>query len=74
MLPFSCHPSPQAEDLLFVLRFCFRTSLCFCFLAGGPHLTKPPQRVPHLRDGFIVDKVGHFRGSENPILLDRDIT
>jgi hypothetical protein len=22
--------------------------------------------VPHLRDGFIVDKVGHFRGSENP--------
>jgi hypothetical protein len=26
--------------------------------------------VPHLRDGFIVDgtyKVGHFRGSENPV-------
>jgi hypothetical protein len=22
--------------------------------------------VPHLRDGFIVAKVGHFRGSENP--------
>src|SRR5207302_7215039 len=26
-------------------------------------------RVPHLRDGFIVDKVGHFRGSENPDTL-----
>jgi hypothetical protein len=25
--------------------------------------------VPHLRDGFIVDKVGHFRGSENPDTL-----
>jgi hypothetical protein len=23
-------------------------------------------RVPYLRDGFIVAKVGHFRGSENP--------
>jgi hypothetical protein len=23
-------------------------------------------RVPHLRDGLIVAKVGHFRGSENP--------
>jgi hypothetical protein len=22
--------------------------------------------VPHLRDNFIGDKVGHFRGSENP--------
>jgi hypothetical protein len=22
--------------------------------------------VPHLRDGLIVAKVGHFRGSENP--------
>jgi hypothetical protein len=26
--------------------------------------------VPHLRDGFIVDKVGHFRGSENPDTLN----
>jgi hypothetical protein len=25
--------------------------------------------VPHLRDGLIVDKVGHFRGSENPDTL-----
>ncbi len=23
------------------------------------------RRVPHLRDSFIVAKVGHFRGSEN---------
>jgi hypothetical protein len=26
-------------------------------------------RVPHLRDGLIVAKVGHFRGSENPDIL-----
>ena len=26
-------------------------------------------RVPHLCDGLIVDKVGHFRGSENPDTL-----
>jgi putative transposase len=26
--------------------------------------------VPHLRDGFIVAKVGHFRGSENPDTLN----
>ena len=26
-------------------------------------------RVPHLRDGLIVAKVGHFRGSENPDTL-----
>jgi hypothetical protein len=26
-------------------------------------------RVPHLRDSFIVAKVGHFRGSENPVTL-----
>jgi hypothetical protein len=29
--------------------------------------------VPHLRDGFIVAKVGHFRGSENPDNLARTI-
>ena len=34
-------------------------------MAGGPHLTMPPRRVPHLRRGFIATKVGHFRGSEN---------
>ena len=28
-----------------------------------------PSRVPHLHDGLIVDKVGHFRGSENPDTL-----
>jgi hypothetical protein len=27
-------------------------------------------RVPHLRDGFIVAKVGHFIGSENPDTLN----
>ncbi len=27
-------------------------------------------RVPHLRDGFIVAKVGYFRGSENPDTLN----
>jgi hypothetical protein len=26
--------------------------------------------VPDLRDGFIVDKVGNFRGSENPETLN----
>jgi len=26
--------------------------------------------VPHLRDGLIVAKVGHFRGSENPDTLN----
>jgi hypothetical protein len=26
--------------------------------------------LPHLRDGLIVDKVGHFRGSENPDTLN----
>jgi hypothetical protein len=26
--------------------------------------------VPHLRDGFIVAKVGYFRGSENPDTLN----
>jgi hypothetical protein len=34
--------------------------------AGGPHLEQARNRVPHLRDGLIVAKVGHFRGSENP--------
>ena len=29
-------------------------------MAGGPHLTYRQHRVPHLRDGLIVDKVGHF--------------
>jgi hypothetical protein len=38
----------------------------FRIVAGGPGLTQPQNRVPHLRDGFIVAKVGHFRGSENP--------
>jgi hypothetical protein len=33
---------------------------------GGPHLTTRHDWVPHLRDGFIVDKVGNFRGGENP--------
>jgi hypothetical protein len=32
--------------------------------------------VPHLRDGLIVDKVGNFRGSENPdpsnLIADRE--
>ena len=28
------------------------------------------RRVPHLRDGFIVAKVGHFCGSENPDTLN----
>ena len=37
--------------------------------AGGPHLTVPLQRVPHLRDGLIVAKVGNFHGSENPDTL-----
>jgi len=32
--------------------------------AGGPNLTVPPHRVPHLRRGLIATKVGHFRGSE----------
>src|SRR5205823_10124287 len=27
-------------------------------------------RVPHLRDGFLVAKVGHVRGSENPVALN----
>jgi len=36
---------------------------------GGPHLNEPPRRIPHFRDGFILDKVGHFRGSENPDTL-----
>jgi hypothetical protein len=26
-------------------------------------------RVPHLRDGLIVDKVGYFRSRENPDTL-----
>ena len=26
--------------------------------------------MPHLRDGFIVAKVGYFRGSENPDTLN----
>jgi hypothetical protein len=30
-------------------------------------------RVPHLRDGLIVAKVGHFRGSENPDTLNSPI-
>jgi hypothetical protein len=25
--------------------------------------------VPHLRRGLIATKVGHFRGSENPVTL-----
>jgi hypothetical protein len=33
----------------------------------GPHLTEPPLRVPHLRRE--ADKVGNFRGSENPNTL-----
>jgi hypothetical protein len=28
---------------------------------GGPHLNPPQPRVPHLRDSFIVAKVGHSR-------------
>ena len=30
-------------------------------------------RMPHLRDGFIVAKVGYFRGSENPDTLNSPI-
>jgi hypothetical protein len=41
----NCHPSPQAEDLLLLLPL--------------PVLLHQPQsRVPHLRDSFIVAKVG----------------
>jgi hypothetical protein len=35
-------------------------------LAGWSKSDRITTRVPHLRDGFIVDKVGNFRGSENP--------
>jgi hypothetical protein len=37
---------------------------------GGPHLTPPPESGFHLRDSLIVDKVDHFRGIENPDILN----
>jgi hypothetical protein len=36
-------------------------------LDGWPTFDRPHDWVPHLRDGLIVDKVGHFRGSEPEI-------
>jgi hypothetical protein len=39
-------------------------------LDGWPTSDRTTQdRVPHLRRGLIATKVGHFRGSENPVTL-----
>jgi hypothetical protein len=62
-----CHPSPKAEDLLLLaVVLDFPVVICEGDLDGWPTSGTLPKLGAHLRDGFIVAKVGNFRGSENP--------